>query len=199
MPYLQRAPTAAQLHQIELYLNLLIKWNVKINLTAIRDPDEIVRRHFGESVFAGEQLELENASTLIDLGSGAGFPGLPVKLLAPHLEVTLIESQQKKVAFLREVIRGLALQKTTVFPGRAEVSKLKAQIVTMRAVEKFESMLPVAATLVEPDGRIALLIGEAQGKTARELLAGFSWREPIAIPESEARILLIGKSNSSHG
>lgn len=199
-PYLQRPLTAAQLHQIELYLNLLLKWNLKINLTAVRDPDEILRRHFGESLFAGEQLELENVSTLIDIGSGAGFPGVPIKLLAPQLQVTLIESQQKKVAFLHEVIRALGLQKAFVFPGRAEESKLMARIVTMRAVEKFESVLPDAAGIVEPNGRIALLIGDSQAERTRELLPQFSWRDPIVIPESRARILLVGRrTNSSHG
>lgn len=199
-PYLPRPLDPAQLHHIELYLNLLLKWNARINLTAIRDHDEIVRRHFGESLFAGEQMELEHASTLIDLGSGAGFPGLPMKLLAPHLDVTLIESQQKKVAFLREVVRALDLRNTSVFPGRAEESKLKARIVTMRAVEKFESILPAAADLVEPNGSLALLIGETQASGVRELLRDFSWRNAIPIPESRARVLLIGrKSNSSHG
>lgn len=163
-----------------------------MNLTAIRDPEEIVRRHFGESLFAAEQLALADASSLIDLGSGAGFPGVPIKLIAPQLEVTLIESQQKKVAFLRELIRALHLEKTTVFPGRAEESKLKAQIVTMRAVEKFESALQTAAALVESGGQIALLIGAPQADSARRQLPSFIWQDAMGIPESRARVLLIG-------
>lgn len=170
-----------------------------MNLTAVRDPEEIVRRHFGESLFAAERLSLADARTLIDLGSGAGFPGLPIKLLAPDLEVTLIESQQKKVAFLREVIRALDLQKTIVFPGRAEESNLKAQIVTMRAVEKFESALRVAADLVESGGQLLLLIGAAQADLVRQQLREFTWRDPVMIPESRMRIMLIGEQRWSCG
>lgn len=193
-PYLDRPLDDVQLRKIELYLDLLLKWNAKMNLTAIRDPDEIVRRHFGESLFAAEQLAPAEASTLIDVGSGAGFPGLPIKLVAPQLAVTLIESQQKKVAFLRELARALHLEKTTVFPHRAEKLKLKAQIVTMRAVEKFESALQVAAGLVESGGQLALLIGAPQADSARRQLPSFACQDPIAIPESRARVLLIGKN-----
>jgi 16S rRNA (guanine527-N7)-methyltransferase len=191
-PYAQRPLSSAQLHSVELYLNLLLKWNAKMNLTAIRDADEIVRRHFGESFFAGERLALGGRSTLIDVGSGAGFPGLPIKLLAPHLSVTLIEAQQKKVAFLREVVRALDLQGTSAFAGRAEDAQLKAQIVTLRAVEKFESALETAASLLEAGGQLALLIGASQADSARRQLRVFDWQDPIVVPESQTRILLIG-------
>jgi 16S rRNA (guanine527-N7)-methyltransferase len=191
-PYLQGSLQAAQLSQIELYLNLLLKWNAKMNLTAVRDAEEIVRRHFGESLFAGEQLGVTDSHSLIDIGSGAGFPGLPIKILAPHIQVTLIESQQKKVAFLREVIRALDLKNTSVFARRAEDSHVNARIVTMRAVEKFESALKLAAGLVEPEGRLTLLIGAAQIDSARRQLPLFTWRDALAIPESRNRVLLIG-------
>lgn len=191
-PFVTRPLSPAQLDQIQRYLNLLLKWNLKISLTSLRDAEEIVRRHFGESLFAGEHLGLEAASTLIDVGSGAGFPGLPIKIFAPHLSVTLIESQQKKVSFLREGIRALGLTNAGVYAGRAEASQLKAKIVTLRAVEKFESALPVAASLLEPGGRLALLIGASQADAARRLLPTLAWRQPVPIPESRERILLIG-------
>src|SRR6185437_5390198 len=117
-----------------------------------------------------------------------------IKLVAPQLAVTLIESQPKKVAFLRELARALHLEKTTVFPHRAEKLKLKAQIVTMRAVEKFESALQVAAGLVESGGKLALLIGALQADSAYRQLPYFACQDPIAIPESRARVLLIGKN-----
>lgn len=192
-PYLEHTLSQEHVNQLEVYLDLLLKWNAKINLTAIRDPQEIVRRHFGESLFAGERLGLESASTLIDLGSGAGFPGLPIKILAPQVEVTLIEAQQKKVAFLREVIRALALTSVNVYARRAEEFATKSQIVTMRAVGKFESVLPTAISLLEPQGCLALLIGAAQAEVARWRLGQIRWEEPIAIPESRERILLVGK------
>lgn len=193
-PFVSRELLPEQLKQIQLYLDLLLKWNAKISLTSVRNPEEMVRRHFGESLFAGEHLQLESASSLADLGSGAGFPGLPIKILAPQLHVTLIESHQKKATFLREVIRTLELKNAIVHASRAENLKLKSQIVTMRAVEKFETVLPIAASFVEPTGKFALLIGASQISAATKTLCDFKWQDPVAVPESRERILLIGTS-----
>jgi 16S rRNA (guanine527-N7)-methyltransferase len=194
-PYLSAPLSAEQLEQLQVYLDLLLKWNARINLTSIRDRDEIVERHFGESLFAAEQLKLHDATSLIDFGSGAGFPGLPIKIATPRLHVALIESQGKKVAFLREVIRSLSLRDTTVFAGRADESKIQAQIVTMRAVEKFASALEVADKLVAAEGRLALLIGANQSGIAERALPEFSWQAPIAIPGSRERVLLVGSKD----
>lgn len=191
-PFLSQTLTPAQLQQVQTYLGLLLKWNTRTNLTAIRGADEIVQRHFGESFFAAQQLDLDRVTTLIDLGSGAGFPGLPIKIAAPHLQVTLIESQNKKVAFLREVVRALHLQDVTVYSGRAEDFSDRAQIVTMRAVEKFESILPIAAKLVEAGGRLALLIGSGQAEIASASLPDFEWQSPIDIPGARQRVVLLG-------
>jgi len=198
-PFLSRPLSAAQLNQAERYLALLLKWNAKISLTAVRAPEEIVQRHFGESLFAGEQTSVAGASSLIDVGSGAGFPGLPIAILAPQVQVTLIESQHKKAAFLREVIRVLELRNANVYAGRAEQAQLRAEIVTMRAVEKFEAALLAASTLVQPSGRLALLIGASQAKTASQGRPDFVWLRPISIPESRERILLIGQRADVQG
>ena len=191
-PFVSRPLNSEKLEQLQLYLDLLLKWNARINLTAVRDAEQSVQRHFGESIFAGEQLKLDAAESLIDVGSGAGFPGLPIKIMAPHLHVTLVESQQKKATFLREVIRALALQDTSVHAGRAEEVTVKSQIVTMRAVERFETVLPTAAAMVQNGWKLALLIGSAQGEIARKVLPQLNWQQPIPIPESRARQLLIG-------
>ena len=186
----------SQTGQISAYLDLLVKWNAKTNLTAIRNPEEMVHRHFGESLFAAAKLYpllAGSQETLIDFGSGAGFPGVPIKIFAPELHVTLIESQNKKAIFLREVIRALGLKQINVHMGRAEQSGLTAKTVTMRAVEKFESSLPVAASLVAPKGRLALLIGDGQVEKARAVAPAMSWNEPVRIPGSEQRVLLVGK------
>jgi 16S rRNA (guanine527-N7)-methyltransferase len=152
--------------QLSAYLDLLLRWNEKTNLTAIRDPEQIVKRHFGESLFAaGVLFESEPpvaGTTLADLGSGAGFPGIPIKLAFPELHVTLIESQNKKATFLKEVIRALGLRDIEVYGGRAEQWGKQADVVTLRAVEKFESVLPIAKKLVAPGGRICLLISRTQ-------------------------------------
>ena len=191
-PYISHHLPPEQLRQLQLYLELLLKWNSKISLTAIRNPEGIVRRHFGESLFAGENLQADSVSSLADFGSGAGFPGLPIKIMAPQLQVMLIESQQKKATFLREVVRTLELKNVIVHAGRGEEFRPKTQIVTMRAVEKFETSLTIAASLAEPAGRLALLIGAAQAAPARSALPEFEWQEPIAIPESRERVVLIG-------
>ncbi len=191
-PFIQEPLSPEQFKKLQAHLELLLKWNAKISLTAIRDPEEIARRHFGESLFAGAQLDPKRDAELADLGSGAGFPGLPIAVLRPEIKVTLIESQQKKVAFLREVIRSAQIGNASVYAGRAEEVSSRSQNVTLRAVEKFESVLPIAASLLEAHGELALLIGAAQAQIARSTLPAFAWKEPLRVPESRERVLLIG-------
>jgi len=199
-PFLASHLRQDQLIQISTYIDILLKWNQRMNLTAVRDADEMVPRHFGESLFAAQQLlpaGSDSAVKVVDLGSGAGFPGLPMKLWAPEIELRLIESNQKKAAFLREVVRSLKLEKVTVFAGRAEEFPLaSAELVTMRAVERFESALPVAANLVWPGGRLALLIGEAQVLKAQETLPDLTWQSAIPIPKSAGRVLMVGRAGT---
>ncbi len=136
-------------------------------------------------------LPVEGA-TLADVGSGAGFPGLPVRLMLPHIGLTLIESHNKKATFLREVIRGLQLERAEVFGGRAEAWGKIADVVTLRAVERFESVLPVAAELVAPGGRLCLLVGDSQIYSLRRRMGdAWKWNEPVAIPESSERAIAI--------
>ena len=133
--------------QLGLYLDLLLKWNARVNLTAIREPELIVTRHFGESLFLASHVPL-SVRTLLDLGSGAGFPGVPCQLLRPDLAVTLAESQNKKAAFLQEVVRALELP-TLVHADRAEslVGTHRFDLVTLRAVDKMDAALILAGHL----------------------------------------------------
>jgi 16S rRNA (guanine527-N7)-methyltransferase len=182
-----------RLAAISKYIDLLIKWNARINLTAIRAPEEIVQRHFGESLFAAQHiLARKPAKTAIDLGSGAGFPGVPFALLAPEVHVTLIESNQKKSTFLKELIYLLGLKNVNVFSGRAESYSHSAGLVMLRAVEKFGEVLPLALSLVSPGGRLALLVGTSQIELGKSLLPGVQWQEPVAIPSGHSRVLLVG-------
>jgi len=198
-----------QLHSISIYIDLLRRWNTRINLTAVRHPEEIVTRHFGESIFAARHLfadvrdgtvpgrskpwSMDSEPHVIDVGSGPGFPGLPIKIWAPQVRLTLIESNQKKATFLREVIRSLRLTGAEVFTGRAGAFKgSKGEVVTLRAVEHFESILPVAAGLVGPSGCLALLVGDAQLEGVREALPSFHWSNPVKLPLSVNRVLTIG-------
>jgi 16S rRNA (guanine527-N7)-methyltransferase len=191
-PYLgEHSLTADQLDRISTYINILTKWNERTNLTSIRNPDEIVQRHFGESFFAAVHLLTQDSRiSVADVGSGAGFPGLPLKIFAPDLELTLIEAHSKKNTFLREVVRALELTSVDVFLGRAEQYERKADLVTMRAVEKFESIVPIAASLVNDRGRLALMVGASQAGSIEEIATG-AWDTPIAIPKSDSRVLLV--------
>lgn len=234
-----RWPTTDDLDRISTYIDLLLRWNARINLTAIRSEDEIVTRHFGESFFLARHLfprpdregpEFTRANSisdsdahrgraalqgrvgkenkigalapeehprnadpdsLADLGSGAGFPGIPIKLWAPHIHVSLIESNQKKSSFLREVVRAITLTDIDIQNIRAEDLDRHFDIVTIRAVERFEEALPIASRLVAPLGRLALLIGSVQFDQAMRSLPMFLWEHPIPIPLSRSRILAV--------
>lgn len=190
-PFAELSPR--QLDQTSTYINLLLKWNAKVNLTAVRRPEEIVTRHFGESFFAAAHaLGSGSQETVIDLGSGGGFPGLPLAMFAPAAQVTLIESNSKKAAFLNEAISALELKNAKVFNQRAESYPGRADLVTMRAVEKFDQALPLALKLVREGGRIALMIGESQLERARALAPGVQWQEPLPVPGGHSRVLALG-------
>jgi len=265
--------TATDLSSISTYIDILQRWNARINLTAIRNEEDVVTRHFGESLFAARHLfpgrkhlriaaeacsersrrgcpaertsveertlggksalyfddrkhnrkhnrgraalqgreskqeakgalapavandqrpRTDDAVGVADIGSGAGFPGIPIKLWAPEIALTLIESNYKKAAFLKEVTRSLTLTNINIQNNRAEsLPEASFDVVTLRAVERFESILPVAARLVAPKGRLALLIGQAQFPPAQSALAALDWSDPIPVPASQSRVLAI--------
>jgi 16S rRNA (guanine527-N7)-methyltransferase len=163
-PYLSGATPPSDLYaQLGTYLNLLLRWNARTNLTAIREPKEIVRRHFGESLFAAVHLSplIAPIAALLDFGSGAGFPGLPIQLLLPQLQVTLAESQGKKATFLREAVRTLGLH-TEVWADRVETMPpdRKFDIVALRAVDKMETALSEASNRLKPEGTQVTLGGK---------------------------------------
>jgi 16S rRNA (guanine527-N7)-methyltransferase len=203
-PFLEESLSPSQLNLISIYIDLLQRWNARINLTAIRDEEEIVTRHFGESLFLARHLFPSTSNprhpepSVLDIGSGAGFPGVPIKIWAPGIHLTLIESNHKKTVFLREVARALILMDINVITGRAEdlaahggKDFLPADVVTLRAVERFEKILPQAVTFMAPQARLALLIGAAQ-LPQLTTLAPLKWDPPIPIPKSNTRILSIG-------
>jgi 16S rRNA (guanine527-N7)-methyltransferase len=183
-PFLQSPPPDI-LPKLSAYLELLLKWNARTNLTAIRDPEEIVRRHFGESLFAALHLAPE-ANTVLDFGSGAGFPGLPIAILRPEISVTLAESQNKKSTFLREAVRTLAL-KVEIWASRVESmpKDLLFHTVTLRAVDNMAAALSAAA----PRARNELLL---LAGTPPIPPPGFTFQESIPIPTTQSSILLRG-------
>jgi 16S rRNA (guanine527-N7)-methyltransferase len=184
--------TESQLNQISTYIDIMARWADKVNLTAVRTPEEIVTRHFGEALYAARTLVAPDAAfDVIDVGSGAGFPGMPLKLWAPRIRLTLVEANNKKATFLREVVRGLGFGGVTVVAARAETLKDKADLVTLRAVEAFDDILPVAGDLVRPGGRLALFVTVRQVGIAHRL-PDFDWQPPLPVPGSRSRVVLAG-------
>ena len=185
---------------LRAHFELLVRWSRKLNLTAIRDPEQILRRHFAESLFLTKVVQL-GPGLLYDVGSGAGFPGLPLKAAHPELRVALVESSQKKAAFLKEVVRAAGLEGVRVEAARAEElahrpDRELGHWLSMRAVGQLERLLPVLQRLLRPRGQVALFLGAADADGARKL-SGFDWREPARVPGSARRVVLVGQVRAS--
>jgi 16S rRNA (guanine527-N7)-methyltransferase len=182
-----------QVVHIQQYTKLLWAWNEKVNLTAIRDPLEMLYRHFCESMFGASLLPVENCR-LADVGSGGGFPGLPLKIIRPDLTVFLVESNVKKATFLAEVVRELGLTDARVLVSRfeelgEEVAPL--DVVCSRALGDFASFLAWAASPHVDARKTLLWLGGRDLEEVRSL-PGWLWEEPKAVPKSLQRFLLLG-------
>jgi 16S rRNA (guanine527-N7)-methyltransferase len=182
-----------QVLQIQQYINILLLWNEKINLTAIRDPMDILYRHFCESMYAATAVPVENGR-LADVGSGGGFPGLPLKILSPNLRVFLVESNLKKATFLAEVVRELELTDTQVLVRRYE--ELGEEIapldyVCSRALGEFPSFLDWAHSEQIAAKQVILWIG-ARDLPDIQKVRTWDWHEPIQVPHSLRRLILVG-------
>jgi 16S rRNA (guanine527-N7)-methyltransferase len=183
----------SQVLQIQQYIDILLTWNEKINLTAIRDPLEILNRHFCECMYAASAIPVEHGR-LADVGSGGGFPGLPLKIIRPELQVVLIESNIKKATFLAEVIRGLGLADTRVIVSRYE--ELGEEIapldfVCSRALGDFAPFLEWAHSDKVAAQQVVLWVGGRDLPDIQKIRT-WKWREPIPVPRSLRRILLVG-------
>ena len=180
------------------YLTLLQKWNAQTNLTAIRDEEGILSRHFLESILCARELP-KNIIFLLDFGSGAGFPGIPIALMRSDLSVTLAESQNKKASFLREAVRTLfsdSALKTTVHSARAETLRSTYDCVTLRAVDNMSQAIPAAILLLNPTGWLAVLTTQedaAQIQKQASGIASFNWNPTHPLPPNTSRTLLLGQ------
>lgn len=184
--------------QIRSYIEMLLAWNRKMSLTAVTDPVEIVRFHFGESIF-GLTAGAISDGRLADVGSGAGFPGLPIRLAHPSIKLTMIESNIKKCTFLREVSRKLGAEGVRVLNRRIEdlpfpLEDERFDFISTRAVGEFDSLLEFARVFLAKEGRLVLWIGH---EDADRIRSGHSilwkWPDPVLIPNSIRRYLLSGK------
>lgn len=189
--------SSRQLEQVQSYTDLLLRWSKAINLTAIRDRQQILTRHFGESMYLTRLRHLEGS--LLDVGSGAGFPGLALKICVPALNVTLLEPNSKKRAFLKEVTRTCELDGVQVLGERVEDFAIGGETsfesATVRAVGSFRTVLRAVFQLLSIGGELYLwLAGREAGESAApgEGFDLYRWSAPIPIPLSRDRQILCG-------
>src|SRR5271155_5075056 len=186
-------PDSAQCQAISCYIALLLKWNKTISLTTVVDPMEILRFHFGESLYAAVCVPILKGR-LADLGSGAGFPGIPLRLAVPDLSLTMIESNSKKVAFLREIVRELNLSRVEVVRERMEnisPHQTALDFITAPALGKHANTLMWARDHLAPSGEIVLWLGQTDAEAiSRDPL--WKWSTPARIPGSDRRFILTG-------
>jgi 16S rRNA (guanine527-N7)-methyltransferase len=189
------APDDRLCRQIRDYISLLVLWNQRISLTTVIEPEEMIRFHFGESLFALSKVPIQHGR-LADVGSGAGFPGIPIGMFVPDLDVTLIEANLKKAVFLSEVIRELGLLNTRVLRSRmTDVQGDPFDFVTARAIGSREELVRSSRLLIR-SGKLILWIGEDDAALVMRD-AGWTWRDPVRIPASRRRALLIGTKSVS--
>jgi len=148
-----------QLSQFYTYYEMLIEWNEKINLTAITDFDEVLKKHFLDSIAIGRILNQNDIISILDIGTGAGFPGIPIKIAFPNVEIILMDSLNKRVNFLNEVIEKLSLKKISAMHGRAEdfakkdLMREKFDLCVSRAVANLSSLSEFCLPYVKVGGR----------------------------------------------
>jgi len=178
------------------YCSLIVRWNARLNLTSMRTEDAIIINHLSESIACAMAIS-SGVETLLDFGSGAGLPGIPIALCRPEVAVTLAESQGKKAAFLQEAIRVLGIS-VKVHAGRAETLNRVFDCVVLRAVDKMPKAVAVATRLVALGGWLALMSTDADVVRLQAAAgAEFSWNEPRRLPFGEQRVLALGRRVSS--
>ncbi len=173
--------TAKQVAALEKHYQLLLRWNAAVNLTSVTGLEEAIERHYCESLFLGAHLA-KAPLRVVDIGSGAGFPGIPAAILRPDCSVTLIESHQRKAVFLREATR--ELQNVRILAKRAEEVREEFEVAVARAVSYEDLKSPLKRLAPNAD----LLTGAEEPPDA----LGFAWGEPVRLPWGDRRFLRIG-------
>jgi 16S rRNA (guanine527-N7)-methyltransferase len=192
-PYLNPLPSGIEV-KVQKYIDLLDKWGAHMSLTSIRDPVTMVRFHFGESIFALSMPTVGNGR-LADVGSGAGFPGLALKLANPSLSLALIEPNKKKCAFLHEAVRSLELNDVQIVPtefGASHIENQSLSSISCRALGQHRLLLGWAKEKLVEGGSILLWIGDRDADTIRTE-HGWEWDSPVLIPAARERFLLRGR------
>lgn len=192
-----------QMEQFYKYMNLLIEWNEKMNLTAIIEPSEIILKHFIDSITILK--DIKDGSTVVDIGTGAGFPGIPLSIMNPTLKITLVDSLNKRLIFLQEVIKELNLKNVELIHARAEEFgrnkkyREKFDIATSRAVANLATLSEYLLPLVKINGQaISMKAGNAsqeieEAQKAIKTLGGHINRiDEFYLPQTDiARTIII--------
>jgi len=184
---------STQLGQILAYLSLLARWNQHVNLVSAASGEVWVRRHFAESLYLSCHMSLEGR--MVDIGSGGGFPALPLKIAFPGLSMTLLEPTGKKRAFLKEVCRVCELDDVDVRPERIDKfdpDARKFSIATCRAVGHFQELIPRILEFLDEGGRIFLWVTARQELDIVSASGDVAWNEPVRIPGTEHRLIWLG-------
>ncbi len=161
--------TNDQLDKLNKFYSLLIEWNTKINLTRIVDKESIYLKHFYDSLTITKVVDLRESKTLCDIGTGAGFPGIVLKIVFPNLKITLVDALQKRVKYLNTIIKELELQDIKAIHARGEDLKDKFDIVTSRAVANIEKLLTYTMHLVSKDGIMIAMKGNIEQELTEEV------------------------------
>ena len=162
-------PTDNQLKQLDLYYNLLVEWNNKINITTIIEQEDVYLKHFYDSLTLVKAIDLNNINTMCDVGTGGGFPGLVIKIMYPHIKTTLIDSKNKKLLFLQDVINKLDLQEIEVIHTRAEEYNNKFDLVVSRAVARIDKLLNYTMHLVNNNGIFVAMKGNIEEELTKDI------------------------------
>ena len=204
--------TDKQIEQFEKYYELLVEWNKVMNLTGITEFDEVMQKHFVDSAAAAKYVEMEKVNSLIDVGTGAGFPGIPLKIVYPHIQVTLLDSLNKRIKFLEEVVDNLGLTGIETVHGRAEDAAKKAEyreqfdLSVSRAVANLASLTEYCLPFVKVGGKFvsykSVSVDEeiTQSKKVVYVLGGEIEKvEKFNLPESdmERALVIIEKKRST--
>lgn len=160
--------TEEQITQLDVFYNLLISWNEKINLTRITDKKDVYLKHFYDSLTISRVTDLSSEKTLCDIGTGAGFPGIVLKIVYPNLKITLVDALQKRVNYLNAIIKELKLKDIKAIHIRGENLEDKYDIVTARAVANIEKLLKYTMHLVKENGIFVAMKGNIDNELTEE-------------------------------
>ncbi len=191
--------TSKQLNKLDKFYKLMIEWNEKINLTRIVEEEDVYLKHFYDSLTIARVVDLSKEETLCDVGTGAGFPGIVLKIIYPNLKVTLIDSLLKRVNYLNEIIKELELKNIEAIHVRGEDFKGKFDIVTSRAVANIDKLLNYTMHLVNNNGKFIAMKGnieeeltkEVQNKLEKKYIIEKIDRFILPIEESQRSLIII--------